>query len=438
VKPQRSGLSVRPEAPSDAIDGGQQPAYTIEWGCNQISTDVLSESWSVALMLVVGLFSGIGGLEVGLAKAGHQSIALCEIDPFARSVLESRLGLPVETDVRQLASLPDCDLLTAGFPCQDLSQAGTKHGIAGARSGLVGEVFRLCSGPGAPKTVLLENVHYMLKLGSGRAMEVLTAAFEDLGYRWSYRVVDSRSFGIPQRRQRVLFLASKELAPERVLMADHAQDPSKEHDAPSTEIDPDRLYGFYWTEGLRGLGWTRDAVPTIKGGSTIGIPSPPAIWDPSTGFIGTPSIIDAERLQGFMGDWTEPAEYVHQGARRRWHLVGNAVCVPMAEWIGRRLNRPAEPSELPEPLPFPHRNWPKAAAGRSGERCAYDISMRVYPHVELDLKGFLRDDLKPLSKRASNGFLERAYRPDNRIFIPPQLLHDLGENLQLRILESAA
>lgn len=389
-------------------------------------------------MRVVGLFSGIGGLEVGLARAGHKSIALCEIDPFARSVLESRLSLPVENDVRQLTSLPNCDLLAAGFPCQDLSQAGTKLGIAGARSGLVGEVFRLCSGSGAPKTVLLENVHYMLKLGSGRAMEVLTAAFEDLGYRWSYRVVDARSFGIPQRRQRVLFLASKEIAPERVLMADDAHDPSKEHDAPSAEIDPCRLYGFYWTEGLRGLGWTRDAVPTIKGGSTIGIPSPPAIWDPSTGFIGTPSITDAERLQGFISGWTQPAEYVPQGARRRWHLVGNAVCVPMAEWVGRRLCTPAEPSDLPTPKPFPQRNWPKAAAGRSGERCAFDVSMRVHPHLDLNLKAFLLDNLKPLSKRACNGFLERAYRPDNRIYIPPQLLHDLGENLQLRILEAAA
>lgn len=389
-------------------------------------------------MRVVGLFSGIGGLEVGLARAGHRSIAVCEIDPFARSVLESRLSLPVENDVRQLKSLPNCDLLAAGFPCQDLSQAGTKLGIAGARSGLVGEVFRLCSGPGAPKTVLLENVHYMLKLGSGRAMEVLTAAFEDLGYRWSYRVVDARSFGIPQRRQRVLFLASKEIAPERVLMADDAHDPSKEHDAPSAEIDPGRLYGFYWTEGLRGLGWTRDAVPTIKGGSTIGIPSPPAIWDPSTGFIGTPSITDAERLQGFISGWTEPAEYVPQGARRRWHLVGNAVCVPMAEWVGRRLCTPAETSDLPAPKPFPQRNWPKAAAGRSGERCAFDVSMRVHPHLDLNLKAFLLDNLKPLSKRACNGFLDRAFRPDNRIYIPPQLLHDLGENLQLRILEAVA
>jgi DNA (cytosine-5)-methyltransferase 1 len=389
-------------------------------------------------MRVVGLFSGIGGLELGLELAGHSSSLLCEIDPFARAVLSARLDLPIEMDVRNLSSLPSCDLLAAGFPCQDLSQAGTKLGISGGRSGLVGEVFRLCSGPEAPKTVLLENVHYMLKLGSGRAMEVLTSAFEDLGYRWAYRVVDARSFGIPQRRQRVLFVASKELAPERVLMADFAHDPSAEHDAPSAAIDPNKYYGFYWTEGLRGLGWTRDAVPTVKGGSTIGIPSPPAIWDPSTGFIGTPAITDAERLQGFEPDWTVPAINVPQGARKRWHLVGNAVCVPMAEWIGSRLDRPADPDALAPKEPFPTRSWPKAASGAAGHRIAYNVSMRVHPHQDLNLSRFLQKALKPLSKRASNGFLERANRPDNRICIPPQLLHDLAENLQLQILEAAA
>ena len=74
-----------------------------------------------------------------------------------------------------------------------------------------------------------------------------------------------------------------------------------------TPFDRNLLCGFYWTEGLRGLGWAVDAVPTLKGGSTIGIPSPPAIWNPKDGSITTPSITDAERLQGFEPDWTQPA-----------------------------------------------------------------------------------------------------------------------------------
>ena len=96
--------------------------------------------------------------------------------------------------------------------------------------------------------------------------------------------------------------------------------------------------GFYWTEGLRGLGWAVDAVPTLKGGSTIGIPSPPAIWNSGDGSITTPDIRDAERLQGFDADWTLPALDVG-GVRRghRWKLVGNAVSVPVARWVGDRL-----------------------------------------------------------------------------------------------------
>lgn len=68
-------------------------------------------------------------------------------------------------------------------------------------------------------------------------------------------------------------------------------------------------FGFYWTEGTRGLGAAVDAVPTLKGGSTIGIPSPPGILLPG-GRVVTPRIEDAERLQGFEAGWTEPAEAV--------------------------------------------------------------------------------------------------------------------------------
>src|SRR5213076_10234 len=92
--------------------------------------------------------------------------------------------------------------------------------------------------------------------------------------------------------------------------------------------------GFYWTEGIRGLGWAVNAVPTLKGGSTVGVPSPPAIWMPA-GEIVTPSLCDVERLQGFETDWTKPAEKVVRPSLR-WKLVGNAVSVPVAAWLGRR------------------------------------------------------------------------------------------------------
>jgi len=152
---------------------------------------------------VAGLFAGIGGVELGLSRAGHHSELLCEWEPTAQRVLRARFpSVDLRGDVRDLKSLPDVDLVTAGFPCQDLSQAGRTAGIRGERSGLVTEVFRLLDKTN-PRWLLLENVPFMLQLDAGEAMRYLTTALTDRGYRWAYRVVDTRAFGLPQRRRRV-------------------------------------------------------------------------------------------------------------------------------------------------------------------------------------------------------------------------------------------
>ena len=97
-------------------------------------------------------------------------------------------------------------MVSAGFPCQDLSQAGRTAGIPGEGSGLVREVFRLSGSNPATGRVLLENVPFMLQLERGRAMRLLTESLER-GYPWAYRIIDSRAFGVPQRRERVVVLA---------------------------------------------------------------------------------------------------------------------------------------------------------------------------------------------------------------------------------------
>jgi DNA (cytosine-5)-methyltransferase 1 len=131
----------------------------------------------------------------------------------------------------------DVDLLTAGFPCQDLSQAGTTAGIQGKRSGLIGHVFRLLNRRRVP-IVLLENVPFMLQLDKGSVMDRLTRAFEELGYRWAYRTVNSLAF-LPQRRERVFFVASRcDVDPATVLFADDVTPPS-----PLTKLDT-HAHGF--------------------------------------------------------------------------------------------------------------------------------------------------------------------------------------------------
>jgi DNA (cytosine-5)-methyltransferase 1 len=353
-------------------------------------------------MRSVGLFAGVGGIELGLEKSGWTTELLCELDESARRVLAVGFpGVPLVADVRTLKSLPKVDLVAAGFPCQDLSQAGKTAGIGGRQSGLVDEVFRLVDRRRAPTWLLIENVSFMLHLDGGRAMAHLTSRLSQLGFAWAYRVVDARAFGLPQRRQRVILLASKTEDPTPVLLSQVA--------ASNEQLDAtDAACGFYWTEGLRGLGWAVDAIPTLKGGSTIGIPSPPAVWL-QDGSIKTPEIRDAERLQGFAAGWTAPA--VDDPQRRngpRWKLVGNAVSVPLAQWVGRRLLKPGKRPNgrlLENGTP-----WPKAAFGSGGVAYEVDVGMwperRPYRHLE----EFLRYPMTPLSRRALSGFLSRASR----------------------------
>jgi DNA (cytosine-5)-methyltransferase 1 len=353
------------------------------------------------------LFSGIAGIEVGLAASGAASLlAFCESWAPAQAVLQSRFaGVPVDDDVAAMPDLRGADLVTAGFPCTDLSQAGRTRGLAGAQSGLVLGVLETI-GRDTPDWVLLENVPNMLHLGGGAAMARIIEALEAAGYTWAYRVLDSRFTGLAQRRRRVFLLASRVHDPAPLLLGEDAGPP--EAAASST------AYGFSWTEGNNGLGWGVGVVPTLRGGTTVRVPSPPAVWlpgEPVGGQIVRPSIEAAEVLQGFLPGWTAAAP-----ERDRWKLVGNAVSTPVARWIGDRLLASAdvEPALWGEEVLGADDPWPKAARGADGKRLRALVS--EFPRVasageRQDLEAILAEHgSDPLSERATRGFRDRLFR----------------------------
>ena len=365
-------------------------------------------------MRIAGLFAGIGGIELGFHRAlgdEAETALLCEWWEPAKAVLAHRFpDADIHPDVRELRDLPaDVDVLAAGFPCTDLSQAGRTAGIRGEQSGLVSHVFAMLStrrerGLRLPLLVI-ENVPNMLTLDRGEAMRYLVTELEGLGYRWAYRVVDSRSTGLPQRRRRVLLVASAEIDPSAILFADEAGE------RPSADYRDD-AFGFYWTEGKGGLGWAPDAVPTLKGGSTIGIASPPAIWLPGGRADGqnlvVPAIEDAEALQGFPRAWTD-VDLGIGGARRggtRWKMVGNAVTTRVAEWLAGRIAHPGEVACEAED--WSQSRWPTAASGFAGTVKRVAASefpvLRPYEHL-LDVVD--AENAPTLSARAVAGFHNR-------------------------------
>lgn len=350
---------------------------------------------------VAGLFAGVGGLEHGFREAGFEAALLVEIDPAARAVLKERFpDAELAEDIRSLVCLPPtARVVTAGFPCQDLSPPGGKAGIGGVKSGLVSHVFRLLREAPWVEWLVVENVPFMLQLDRGAAMERIASELEGMGWRWAYRTVDAIC-AVPQRRRRVVLVASPVHDPAQVLFGDdHAADDDRSW-APGESV------GFYWTEGRSGAGLRREAVPTLKVGSSVGIPSAPAVLT-SAGDLGTPSIADAERLQGFPASWTEPAEGMAKAVR--WRLVGNAVPPPVAWWLARSLaSPPGIASTASVRVMCTGSKWPYAAFG--GPSCRYQVGIGE-GFADGDrplLSGTLRDPLKRLSERALRGFLSRA------------------------------
>lgn len=357
---------------------------------------------------------------------------MCESWEPARRVLERRFpGVNVARDVETYTPAMDYDLLSAGFPCVDLSHAGRQHGIFGPQSGLVRHVFRIAR-ISKPEWILIENVPNLLRLHRGAGIEYILRQLEALGYRWAYRTIDSRAFGVPQRRHRVIILATNGPSdPSSFLFRDDAGEPDSRPEGNSSKPS-----GFYWTEGRRGVGLVSGAVPTLKGGSTVGLPSAPAIWFPDAPLgrqFVLPRIEDAEVLQGFDRDWTLPAD-VEGWPSSRWKLVGNAVTVGVGSWLGSLLARNivGGPPELTKRNR--ERAWPEAGLSHNGEEYQAHVSRRPLPTPMIRLEDIVEPaKAQPLSYRATRGFLSRI--EESGIALPKDFMEHLERHLQIMSAE---
>jgi len=157
------------------------------------------------MMSFISLFAGIGGFDLGLERAGMVSAAQVEIDAHCQRVQVAHFpNAERYSDVRRVGrdNLPAADLICGGFPCQDVSVAGKREGLAGERSGLWFEFHRVLS-ECRPEWVVVENVPGLLSSNGGRDFAAILRGLVELGYGVCWRILDAQYFGVAQRRRRV-------------------------------------------------------------------------------------------------------------------------------------------------------------------------------------------------------------------------------------------
>lgn len=157
-------------------------------------------------MNVIELFAGIAGFGLGLERAGMTVVAQVEIDPKARAVLSRHWpDTPRFDDVRTFGRKDfggSVDLIAGGFPCQDVSLAGRRAGLAGERSGLFFEFLRVVD-EFRPMWVVIENVPGLLSSNGGRDIQIVIDSLTQIGYTVDVDIKDAQEFGVAQRRRRV-------------------------------------------------------------------------------------------------------------------------------------------------------------------------------------------------------------------------------------------
>ena len=263
-------------------------------------------------MKVGSIFAGVGGFDLGFQRAGGTIKWQIEIDKQCQGVLTKHFPCTqIISDIKQVTDgLKDVDVVTAGFPCQDASVIQSIRdrwsGINGERTGLFWEVARLADRY-RWQWLVLENVKGLLSVDQGESFRQVIRALDELGYVGEWRVLDGAAFGLPMRREHLVIAAHNSRDFGNI---------SQPGAATSLLADPED-----WNTSRQQLpqgtrqAWTENSHP-IAGQHYRKL---------------TPE--ECEMALGFPEGWTEG-----QSNRVRYKQMGNAVAVPVAEWVANRIS----------------------------------------------------------------------------------------------------
>lgn len=343
-------------------------------------------------MNVVSLFAGVGGFDIAAERAGMEVVGQVEIDKFARTVLESHWPtISRFVDIHDVTGScfdgTNVDVLVGGFPCQDYSTAGHNKGLAGDRGALWWQFHRLIDEI-RPTWVVGENVDGLTNKRHRSSFLTITESLLELGYGVVWRVLDSQYFGVPQRRKRVFIVGHSggKPRPEILSLAEGSTRHFEESSKAGKKVTG-RPRGYIADSGIvRALttryGTAGTDLTDAEAGHVIAVAktAPPLSARASAGgglgtdtelsggliafaqnqrdevrevsvagalaakpgikqqtFLNVPWVrrltpIECERLQGFPDNWTSMVSDT-----QRYKQMGNAVTVPVAEWIFKNI-----------------------------------------------------------------------------------------------------
>ena len=159
----------------------------------------------------IDLFAGIGGFRLALENIGAKCVFSAEIDPHAVEMYKANFNDNSYCDITKLdpKDLPNFDILCAGFPCQAFSICGKQKGFKDAvRGTLFFDIYRVLEYKN-PKAFILENVSNLEKHDKGNTLFIMLKSLNELGYAVSYKVLNAKDFGVPQNRERIIIVGSK-------------------------------------------------------------------------------------------------------------------------------------------------------------------------------------------------------------------------------------
>lgn len=309
----------------------------------------------------IDLFAGLGGFRLALESLGAKCVYSNEWDKFAQEVYKNNFGETPDGDITKVDenTIPEHDIICAGFPCQAFSISGKQRGFEDSRGTLFFDVARIVKAK-RPKIVFMENVKNFATHDNGKTLEVVKATMEELGYTFNYKILNATDYGIPQKRERIYMvcfrkdLDVKEFSfPKAFALKKHVEDFLLTDEKLVSNLYVDRPDTYYNNEkdnktsnksirlGIVNKGGQGERIYSTKGIAITLSANGGGVFAKTGGYLvnGKPRRLhqrECARLMGF------PDTYIMaKNKNQAYKQFGNSVVVDVLQYIaieiGKRL-----------------------------------------------------------------------------------------------------